>query len=268
MKGASTTSPGTGRSVPTPTVVVLPGAGDTVAAWAPVRSELTDEMPVVVLSREPVESDGHGLAGYLAAVSSELAPYPGPLIVVGHSFGGLLARAWAGAHPEQVCGLVLVDATPHQAAGRRSIALGMHASAAVLDLMRVLGPTGLPGALLRAGLHPLYPEYRSAARTLPPGPRDAWREALADGAERQGSVELRRVTSIARQAAAAPASPRVPSIVVASNAYGRTWAAWQRQTADDLGCPIWESGDRSHNIHVRHPRLVARAVRLLAYLPV
>lgn len=35
----------------------------------------------------------------------------GPYVIVGHSMGGLLARAYSHAWPEQVAGLVLVDAT-------------------------------------------------------------------------------------------------------------------------------------------------------------
>ncbi|WP_309629149.1 alpha/beta hydrolase [Brevundimonas sp.] len=35
----------------------------------------------------------------------------GPYVLVGHSLGGLLIRAYAQAYPEQVVGLVLVDAT-------------------------------------------------------------------------------------------------------------------------------------------------------------
>lgn len=39
----------------------------------------------------------------------ERAELRGPFILVGHSFGGLVIRAFAAAHPQDVAGLVLVD---------------------------------------------------------------------------------------------------------------------------------------------------------------
>ena len=39
------------------------------------------------------------------------AELPGPYVLVGHSFGGLMVRLYASTYPRQVAGLVLVDAT-------------------------------------------------------------------------------------------------------------------------------------------------------------
>ncbi len=37
--------------------------------------------------------------------------WPGPLVIVGHSMGGLLARRYANRYPGQVAGVILADAT-------------------------------------------------------------------------------------------------------------------------------------------------------------
>jgi pimeloyl-ACP methyl ester carboxylesterase len=57
----------------------------------------------------------------------------GPFVFVGHSYGGLVARIYANTYPEDVCGLVLVDAlckglreieTPEQWAIQRKLLEG------------------------------------------------------------------------------------------------------------------------------------------------
>lgn len=40
----------------------------------------------------------------------DIADVPGPYILVGHSFGGLFVRLYASTYPDQVAGVVLVDA--------------------------------------------------------------------------------------------------------------------------------------------------------------
>jgi D-alanyl-D-alanine carboxypeptidase len=42
----------------------------------------------------------------------QAAAIPAPYVLVGHSMGGPLMRLYASAHPEEVVGMVLVDATP------------------------------------------------------------------------------------------------------------------------------------------------------------
>jgi pimeloyl-ACP methyl ester carboxylesterase len=47
------------------------------------------------------------------------AEVPGPYVLVGHSFGGLLVRLYAARHPQEVAGLVLIDSA-HEDQYRRA----------------------------------------------------------------------------------------------------------------------------------------------------
>jgi pimeloyl-ACP methyl ester carboxylesterase len=47
-----------------------------------------------------------------ALLELEAAAIPGPYVLVGHSFGGLFARLFASTYPDDVVGMVLVDAFP------------------------------------------------------------------------------------------------------------------------------------------------------------
>ncbi len=55
---------------------------------------------------------GYGLADMVADLHAllEALSLPGPVVLAGNSFGGLLALAFAAAHPTRVAGLLLIDA--------------------------------------------------------------------------------------------------------------------------------------------------------------
>jgi pimeloyl-ACP methyl ester carboxylesterase len=48
----------------------------------------------------------------------QAAKVPGPYVLVGHSLGGLFVRLYASEYPDQVDGMVLVDALPEQLQGQ------------------------------------------------------------------------------------------------------------------------------------------------------
>jgi pimeloyl-ACP methyl ester carboxylesterase len=121
------------RGTGSPTVVLVSGLGDAADVWSvtadpknerPVFAEVAGFTRVCAYDRPgtrrtddtpspstPVEQPTSAKAAAadldaLLRVSGE----PGPYVLAGHSYGGPIIRLYAGAHPAEVGGLVLVDA--------------------------------------------------------------------------------------------------------------------------------------------------------------
>ncbi len=66
----------------------------------------------------PADISGYGLPGIIAFFEEARARLGlGRVTVMGHSWGGLVAAAWAAAHPESVDRLVVIDGYPGSAHG-------------------------------------------------------------------------------------------------------------------------------------------------------
>lgn len=121
--------------VGTPTVLLISGKGNRADTWStnlvdPQNPEATvfrqaagftrvcayDRPTTVGVKGEPSRSDPvpppvtakNGVADLHALVTA--AHLQGPYVIVGHSYGGLIARLYASTYPEAVAGLVLEDA--------------------------------------------------------------------------------------------------------------------------------------------------------------
>lgn len=100
------------------TVIFESGFGTDLRAWRKVTPEVAKVAQTVAYSRagygtsdprpEPRTFEQNTLDLEQLIAAAKLAP---PFILVGHSYGGLLVRAYATRHPEQVAGMVLVDPT-------------------------------------------------------------------------------------------------------------------------------------------------------------
>ncbi|MGQ3055321.1 MAG: alpha/beta fold hydrolase [Roseateles sp.] len=101
-----------------PTVVLINGSGGPLTGWMRVfagiaaqTTTLAYNRPGVGRSAKPTEPQTAGamtadLHRLLAAL--DLAP---PYVLVGHSFGGLIANLFARRHPGEVAGVVLLEAS-------------------------------------------------------------------------------------------------------------------------------------------------------------
>ncbi|MDL5159121.1 alpha/beta fold hydrolase [Actinomycetospora termitidis] len=87
-------------------VVCLPGTVCSPAVFAPL-AELVDGVEAVSWMTAPGPWTVPAVAERVAADLTE------PVLLVGHSTGGAIVGSLAGAHPELVAGLVLVDTGAH-----------------------------------------------------------------------------------------------------------------------------------------------------------
>ncbi|MEZ4667934.1 MAG: alpha/beta hydrolase [Anaerolineae bacterium] len=100
----------------TPTVVFETGLGAEAAEWEPIFEAVKQMTAVCRYDRAnrgqsdpaPKPRSIQDLTNDLHALLSA-AGIPRPVVLVGHSLGGLIVRLYAHQHPHDVAGLVLVD---------------------------------------------------------------------------------------------------------------------------------------------------------------
>src|ERR1700734_4372483 len=102
----------------TPPVVIEPSFGGSAAEWAAIAERIAAETTVVAYNRVPYGASSRARdrrsAGQVAAALDGVLrdlDITGPIILVGHSMGGVYARAFAARHLDRVAGMVLVDSS-------------------------------------------------------------------------------------------------------------------------------------------------------------
>ncbi|GIH67140.1 alpha/beta fold hydrolase [Microbispora siamensis] len=102
-----------------PVIILLHGAGDGLDKLAAIQKTLSKQNRVCSYERlgagasdqpdgpQSFSSTGKILTGVLDRVAGD-----GPVVLAGHSLGGLIAARYAPDHQDRVKGLVLMDATP------------------------------------------------------------------------------------------------------------------------------------------------------------
>jgi pimeloyl-ACP methyl ester carboxylesterase len=99
-----------------PAVILESGIGASSLSWAVVQPQIAAFTRVISYDRaglgwSPFSRRPRTVRGMVNELRSvlERANIPAPFVLVGHSFGGLLVRAYASQYPNEVAGLVLVD---------------------------------------------------------------------------------------------------------------------------------------------------------------
>lgn len=100
------------------TIIILTGMGCSFDEWYNITETLSETNRVVMFHRPGLgESEIGNEVRNTEAVVNELLDLMSvleitePIILVGHSYGGLCAQHFAKSHPQKVAGIVLVDST-------------------------------------------------------------------------------------------------------------------------------------------------------------
>jgi pimeloyl-ACP methyl ester carboxylesterase len=229
-----------------PVVLLDAGGASTLAVWDAVQPAVAQFSTVCAYNRaglggsDPRPATLHPTSGQMVTELRALLGAAGiarPVVLVGHSLGGLNALLYARTYPDDVSGLALVDARPPDFTAREQAALSPAQQAALIrsfagnaegfsyadvtassDETRAAPP-------LRADL-PLRVLSHGQADALQPNPPAADRAALA---ERE-------------------------------RAWQELQAALARESTRGKLVPAAQSG---HNIHLDQPQLVITAIREL-----
>jgi pimeloyl-ACP methyl ester carboxylesterase len=268
-----------------PTVVLEGGLGDPGISWAAVMRDVAGFTRVCAYDRagsgwsdpsprpRTAEVIVDELRGLLAA-----ATVPGPYVLVGQSFGGLVARLFTVQHRDEVAGLVLVDATHEDLIERAPESVRVTWE----RMNRLAGPMfAIPRALSASGLFALRPSLVPAAAGDIPAEvgLDRYRALVALGGGLKAMTATMKLmdTSRAQMRAARAGLGDLPLVVLTAGkeaelpgsipeedrrANAELWRELHRELAAESTAGRWEVVEGSgHMIHHQRPEAVVAAIR-------
>ncbi|HTV82153.1 MAG TPA: alpha/beta hydrolase [Acidobacteriaceae bacterium] len=273
-----------------PVVVLEAGIAATSISWSPAQARLAELSTVCSYDRaglgwsEP-RRDGSCTLEQLVGELEELLRRSGlaaPFVLVGHSFGGLVVRAFAHAWPEQVAGLVLVDPVSlvHWSRGSRANTEQIRAAAGLSRRGAVLARVGVVRAalsVLNAGGR-WFPSHvgravarrgsdvmQNLAREIAKLPRELYSTVRAHWSRPGGFLAMAEYLEALPGCAAAGLTMNVPgnipvTILSAGNATAeelREREAWASESERGRHIKVPGTG---HWLQLERPELVSQAV--------
>ena len=165
----------------------------------------------------PAPGDGDAIVGDLERLMARSGE-PGPFILMGHSMAGLYLRQFATANPDQVAGLVLIDAVTPEMIALPGAEVFVDRMTTLARLASVAGTLGLT-----------KPFYRMGDRVgLPPAGRAEKRRGFISGRQSRAAFsEVQSWRAAGAQAlAAGPLSPDWPVAVITAGPPSPQMDAW------------------------------------------
>jgi len=148
-----------------PTVILASGMSDFSVSWAYVQPEIAKNTRVCSYDRAGLGwSEPSPLPRTANTMAEELhtllvnADVRGPYIMVGHSLGGMLVRVYTNSYPNEVVGMVLVDATPDEINIRQVAAVPRSAEVSERNIEQAVGQFRMYAFLSSTGLMALMPQ--------------------------------------------------------------------------------------------------------------
>lgn len=258
----------------TPPVGIIPALGGLAAEWLPVQDALASCTSVAVYDRPGLgwsdPAPGWPTAAGMARELHDLLDAAGtarPLVLAGHSLGGLVARVYTQLYREEVAGLALIDSShprqfervPRPGARSRRVS---RATEVALDYARPLALRRLRRSLSREA-----PRDAQAALELSSRNRLAVaKELLAFDAicrdtgviaGELGDLPLAVLTSSER----APGVPEDSAAQRERNSFYPPWLALQQELAGLSANSVHVvAGNAGHLLHKDDPGLVVRVI--------
>jgi pimeloyl-ACP methyl ester carboxylesterase len=182
-----------------PALVLESGLGNESFIWSKVQPALSRTTRVCSYDRagygysdaQPAPRDADHIAVELHGLLLQ-AKVTGPIILMGHSLGGLFIRDYATRYPEQVAGLIFVDSsTPLQGRNPAFRIVKLQGLARlVTKLVFITNPSRLVGACSLPPLGSNPPGWKLAAENLC-HPQFGALDAESDSFERSGEETVR-----------------------------------------------------------------------------
>lgn len=248
-----------------PVVILESGAGENLYNMLKIQSQIAEFAQVCSYDRSGIGwSETASAARTAGQKADELelllqnAGVEGPYLLVGHSFGGLVARIFSARHPQDIVGLVLVDSTNAEDFASYSPLLakllpidvyagGFLQTAGILRLFEV------ESGLLSESFSYLSPDLVPAARAL----------ALRARSLRTAAAEIFFLSDSAHEAIKAGDLGIIPVIAFITSAeedgsFPENYEEHFRQLSTHSEV---HKVDGNHYVHMEYPDLVIQAIK-------